>query len=195
MTSELTSRDRQLLQAFRWLNRYMLLHWRLGLGPYANRRELSGQIMVLVHVGRKTGRIRRTPVNYVILDGDVYCTAGFGAVADWYRNLLANPQVEVWLPHGWWAGLAEDVSDSPERLALLRQVLIASGFAARAAGLDPMRMSDEALDAASRSYRLVRIRRTQALTGPGGPGDLAWVWPAATAVLLGLLLLPRRRRR
>ena len=195
MTSELTSRDRQLLQAFRWLNRYMLLHWRLGLGPYANRRELSGQIMVLVHVGRKTGRIRRTPVNYVILDGDVYCTAGFGAVSDWYRNLLANPQVEVWLPHGWWAGLAEDVSDSPERLALLRQVLIASGFAARAAGLDPMRMSDEALDAASRSYRLVRIRRTQALTGPGGPGDLAWVWPVATAVLLGLLLLPRRRRR
>ena len=195
MTSELTSRDRQLLQAFRWLNRYMLLHWRLGLGPYANRRELSGQIMVLVHVGRKTGRIRRTPVNYVILDGDVYCTAGFGAAADWYRNLLVNPQVEVWLPHGWWAGQAEDVSDSPERLALLRQVLIASGFAARAAGLDPMRMSDEALDAASRSYRLVRIRRTQALTGPGGPGDLAWVWPAATAVLLGLLLLPRRRRR
>jgi deazaflavin-dependent oxidoreductase (nitroreductase family) len=195
MTSELTSRDRQLLQAFRWLNRYMLLHWRLGLGPYANRRALSGQIMVLVHVGRKTGRIRRTPVNYVILDGDVYCTAGFGAVADWYRNLLANPQVEVWLPHGWWAGLAEDVSDSPERLALLRQVLIASGFAARAAGLDPMRMSDEALDAASRSYRLVRIRRTQALTGPGGPGDLAWVWPVATALLLGLLLLPRRRCR
>ncbi len=195
MSSAITPRDQQLRRAFRWLNRYMLLHWRLGLGPYANRRELSGQIMVLVQVGRKTGRIRRTPVNYAIVDGDVYCTAGFGQLADWYRNLLANPQVEIWLPHGWWAGTAEDVSDSPERLPLLRQVLIASGFAARVAGLDPAHMTEEALDDASRLYRLIRIRRTHALTGPGGPGDLAWVWPVTTAVLLGLLLVPRRRRR
>lgn len=102
MSTALTPREQQLRRAFRWLNRYMLLHWRLGLGPYANQRELSGQIMVLVHVGRKTGRTRRTPVNYAIVDGDVYCTAGFGQVADWYRNLLVNPQVEIWLPHGWW---------------------------------------------------------------------------------------------
>jgi len=195
MSSAITPRDQQLRRAFRWLNRYMLLHWRLGLGPYANRRELSGQIMVLVQVGRKTGRIRRTPVNYAIVDGDVYCTTGFGQIANWYRNLLANPQVEIWLPHGWWAGTAEDVSDSPERLPLLRQVLIASGFAARVAGLDPAHMTEEALDDASRLYRLIRIRRTHALTGPGGPGDLAWVWPVTTAVLLGLLLVPRRRRR
>jgi len=194
MSTALDPREEQLRRAFRWLNRYMLLHWRLGLGPYANRRELSGQIMVLVHVGRKTGRTRRTPVNYAIVDGDVFCTAGFGQVADWYRNLLANPQVELWLPHGWWAGVAEDISDSPNRLFLLRQVLIASGFAARLANLDPVGMSDEALQAVSRSYRLIRIRRTHALTGPGGPGDLAWVWPLATAVLLAILLLPRRRR-
>ncbi|MCJ7511805.1 MAG: nitroreductase family deazaflavin-dependent oxidoreductase [Anaerolineales bacterium] len=195
MSTTISPRDQQLRHAFRWLNRYMLLHWRLGLGPYANRREISGQIMLLVHVGRKTGRIRRTPVNYAIVEGDVYCLSGFGPGADWYRNLQANPQVEIWLPHGWWAGTTEDISDTPERLPLLRQVLIASGFAARLAGLDPVKMTDENLDAATRPYRLVRIRRTHALTGPGGPGDLAWVWPAATAVLLGLLLLPRRHRR
>ena len=120
MSTALDPREERLRRAFRWLNRYMLLHWRLGLGPYANRRELSGQIMVLVHVGRKTGRVRRTPVNYAIVDGDVFCTAGFGQVTDWYRNLLANPQVELWLPHGWWAGVAEDVSDSPKRLFWLR---------------------------------------------------------------------------
>jgi deazaflavin-dependent oxidoreductase (nitroreductase family) len=195
MSAALDPRDERLRRAFRWLNRSMLLHWRLGLGPFANRRELSGQIMVLVHVGRKTGRTRRTPVNYAIVDGDVYCTAGFGQVADWYRNLLANPQVELWLPHGWWAGVAEDISDSPDRLSLLRQVLYASGFAARLAGIDPLGMTDQELEAVSRPYRLIRVRRTHALTGPGGPGDLAWVWPLATAGLLGVLLLPRRRRR
>ena len=42
-------------------------------------------------------------------------------------------------------------------------------------------------------YRLLRIRRQAARTGPGGPGDLSWVWPLATMVLLPLVL--RRRRR
>ena len=67
--------------------------------------DLSGQIMVLTHTGRKSGLRRRTPVNYALVDGEVYCTAGFGQISDWYRNILANPQVEVWLPDGWWAGV------------------------------------------------------------------------------------------
>jgi hypothetical protein len=44
------------------------------------------------------------------------------------------------------------------------------------------------------SYCLVRIQRSAAQTGPGGPGDLAWVWPAATFVLLGVLLMGRKKR-
>ncbi len=76
---------------------------------------------------------------------------------------------------------------------LLRKVLIASGFAAYAAGIDPLRLSDAELEAVTGSYRLVRIRRTAALTGPGGPGDLAWVWPLATFLLLPLAF--RRRKR
>lgn len=67
-----------LRQGFKWLNRYMVLHWRLGLGPIANCADLSGCIMVLVHTGRKSGLTRRTPVNYVLVEGDVYCAAGFG---------------------------------------------------------------------------------------------------------------------
>jgi hypothetical protein len=51
-------------------------------------------------------------VNYAIVDGEVYCTAGFGAVSDWYRNIRTNPEVEVWLPDGWWAGVAEEVTDA-----------------------------------------------------------------------------------
>ena len=91
--------------------------------------------MVITHTGRKSGLRRRTPVNYAIINGDIYCAAGFGAVADWYRNLLADPHVEVWLPDGWWAG-SQRCDDLPaeQRLPVLRQVLINSGFAAYAAG-------------------------------------------------------------
>lgn len=177
----------------RWFNRFMLWLWRLGLGSWVNIwPRVGGRILVLTHIGRKSGQKRRTPVNYTLADGDVYCLAGFGEGSDWYRNLKANPAVEVWLPQGWWAGYAEEVTDAEARTALLRQVLIASGFAAYAAGLDPVQMSDAELLAAAADYRLIRIRRTEACTGAGGPGDLAWLWPAATFSLLALLVFRRR---
>lgn len=184
-----------LRHAFKLFNRGMLLLWRLGLGRWLNSwPAVGGRILVLVHRGRRSGRIYRTPVNYAEVGGHLYVTAGFGRVSDWYRNVRAHPAVEIWLPDGWWLGSAEDVSDDPARLVWLRQVLIASGFAAYAAGLNPATMSDAALAHATADYRLLRLRRTAPRTGPGGPGDLAWVWPIAT-VLLGWLAWRRPRRR
>jgi deazaflavin-dependent oxidoreductase (nitroreductase family) len=170
-----------------------------------------GYIMVLTHTGRKSGLRRRTPVNFAEIGGDLaeiggdlaeiggdlYCLAGFGAAADWYRNLLANPQVEVWLPDGsWYAGTAADISGlpDPQRLPILRQVLINSGFAGLLAGLRPHTMSDAALKRATAAYKLVRVRRTAPRTGSGGPGDLASVWIVIAALLAVLALLPRRNR-
>lgn len=184
-----------LRQGFRYFNKFMLLMWRLGLSRWGMRNQYSGWIMVIIHTGRKSGLRRRTPVNYAIVGGDIYCTAGFGALADWYRNLVANPQVEVWLPDGWWAGSATDVTMWPaeQRLPVLRQVLINSGFAAYAAGIDPRHLSDAELAEVTAAYKLIRIQRMGARTGPDGPGDLAWVWQAAT-VVLGAALLWRNRR-
>lgn len=194
MAAEISSSDERLRQMFKYGNRFMVLLFRLGLGNWGNRPETS-QVMVLVHRGRKSGLLRRTPVNYAVVDDQIYCTAAFGSRADWYRNVLANPSVQVWLPDGWYAGEAEEVPpDDPQRLALMRQVLIASGFAAPLfAGVNPKTISDEKLAEISASYRLIRIYPSEACTGPGGPGDLAWVWPVTTFVL-GLLLLGRRKR-
>ncbi|HNP71749.1 MAG TPA: nitroreductase family deazaflavin-dependent oxidoreductase [Kouleothrix sp.] len=182
-------------RAFRAFNRFMVLLWRLGLGPWLNAwPSVGGRIMVLTHTGRASGQRRRTPLNYTIADGDIFCAAGFGPGSDWYRNILRAPDVELWLPDGWWAGVAEDVSGCAERLPLLRAVLRASGFAARLAGIDPDRLDDAALARATSGYCLVRIRRAAARTGPGGPGDMAWLWPSATLLLLALRLRPRRAR-
>ncbi len=196
MVTEISSGDERLRQMFRAGNRFMVLLFRLGLGGWGNRPETS-QVMVLVHKGRKSGLLRRTPVNYAIVDDQIYCTAAYGSRADWYRNLMADPHVQVWLPDGWYAGEAEEVpDDDPQRNALMRQVLIASGFAAPLfAGVNPKTISDEKLAEISAPYRLMRIYPSEACTGPGGPGDLAWVWPATTFVLLGLLLLKGRRKR
>lgn len=181
--------EEQLRQGFKYLNRFMLLMWRLGMGPLLNMGPaMAGRYMVITHTGRKSGAKRRTPVNYALVDDEVYCTAGFGSMSDWYRNIVANPQVEVWLPDGWWAGIAEEVTQSEARLPVLRQVLIASGFAAYAAGVDPKQLTDEELDAATKEYRLIRIRRVAARTGKDGPGDLVWVWPLLVMLLLPLAL-------
>ena len=194
MTTMSVEMTESLRQAFKVLNRRLMLPlWRLGLGQWLNAwPTMSGRIMVLVHTGRKSGRRRFTPVNYAQVDGEVYCTAGFGAGSDWYKNIIANPAVEVWLPDGWWAGVAEDITGSLATLRLLRSVLIASGAVAPLAGGDPQKLSDAELAAATTDYRLLHIKRTEARTGSGGPGELAWVWPLATMLLLPLAF--RRKR-
>lgn len=188
--------ERKLRKGFKILNSFMVFIWNLGLGNWVNIwPSVFGWIMVISHTGRKSGLPRRTPVNFAVVDGDIYCVAGFGRISDWYRNIMAQPKVELWLPEGWWVGHAEDVSGVPDRIPLIRQVLIASGFASYAAGINPHTISDQELDRVTRSYRLVRIRLLTACTGPGGPGKYAWIWPLATFTLLPLVLMRRKPRK
>lgn len=194
MTVYDTATEERIRQAFKHLNRFMILMWRLGFGVWLKSKATWGQIMVIKHIGRKTGVVRMTPVNYAIVDGELYCTAGFGKGCDWYRNVLANPEIEIWHPEGRWRGIVEDISDSSDRIPLLREVMIGSGFAARVFGLNPHAISDEQLALAAKSYRLLRVRRAEAMTGAGGPGDLAWIWPITTLALAWMLLRRRRKR-
>ncbi len=184
----------QLRQGFKRFNVFMLFLWRLGLGRWFEAwPKVGGRIMVLVHTGRKSGIQRRTPVNFTMIGEDIIIVAGFGAAADWYRNIKRNPKVEVWLPTGWWEGRAEDYDDPVHLLSTMRQLMYDTGFAAPLMGVDPRKLSEEELEKAVADYKLVRIRRTAARTGLGGPGDLAWFWPAATLILAGLLCLRRRK--
>lgn len=155
-----TAGERRLRSFFRLFNRFMLLMWRLGLGRWLNAwPAVGGRIMVISHTGRRSGLPRQTPVNYAPIGEAVYCTAGLGRRCDWYQNLMADPHVEVRLPRERWPGLAEDVSDAPDRSLRLRQVLIASGFAAYLAGINPRRISDGELERLAAEYRVLRIRR------------------------------------
>lgn len=187
--TNLSPGEATLRKGFKYFNHLMLLLWRLGLGGWVNGwPAVGGRILVLTHEGRRSKQWHRTPLNYAEVDGELYCVAGFGRVADWYRNVLANPQVELWLPNGWWRGLAEDITGSVEELPLLRAVLANSGFAAYAAGIHPATISEEALRQATKSYKLVHILRTEGIPHPHGLADLAWIWPMTTFLLLLYLL-------
>ena len=56
-------------------------------------------------------------------------------------------------------------------------------------------VNHDSFSPALEDYRLLRIRRQEAHTGPGGPGDLSWLWPLATMLLLPLVLFRRNRKR
>jgi deazaflavin-dependent oxidoreductase (nitroreductase family) len=147
-----------LRKFFHSMNRLMVLGWKRGWGKAFNIWPAGiGRIMVIKHRGRRSGKEYLTPVNYAIVEGEIYCTAGFGSLSDWYRNMLANPQVELWLPDGKYLVCAKDISDSPNRIFLLRQVIIASGFAGPLFGVNQKKLNDEQFDKITKEYRLVRF--------------------------------------
>jgi deazaflavin-dependent oxidoreductase (nitroreductase family) len=148
----------RLRRIFHYMNYFMVFMWKIGMGKLINSWPAgSGRIMVIRHRGRKTGREYLTPINYAIVDNEVYGAAGFGPVADWYRNLRAHPDVEIWLPEGHRRVHACDVSDSPCRIQLIREVAIAAGLAGPLMGVDPKKLDDEGLDKVSRDYRVIHF--------------------------------------
>jgi deazaflavin-dependent oxidoreductase (nitroreductase family) len=179
-------------RVFRVLNFFQILMWRMGMGRWLSMfPSTTGTYLVLTHYGRKSGRKYRTPVNFASFNGDVYITAGFGSISDWYQNIIANPQVEVWLPDGWYVATASDVKVDQETLPILRKILVNSGFAAPMMGIQPNRLSDDELLELCKDYRLVHIQRSAPRTGNDGPGDLVWMWP----LFMFLLLTKKRRKR
>jgi len=53
---------------------------------------------MLEHVGRRSGKLRRTPLEVIHREGDAFTLcSGTGPSADWYRNLKSNPPAALWV--------------------------------------------------------------------------------------------------
>ena len=170
---------------FWFINKFFMVPmFRLGLGPFFGN-PLSGYIMVLKVVGRKSGKIRYAPVNYAIQNGNIYCISGGRQSSDWFRNLQANPQVELILPSVAIFGSVEEVSQAAERQGVIRKVLQNAGFAGFFEGYNPFTISDDELSAKSADLPVLRIRPLGVGNGASDPAGWAWVW----ALIISLALL------
>jgi deazaflavin-dependent oxidoreductase (nitroreductase family) len=148
----------RLRRFFHAMNHVMVFMLKMGLGRMCEWwPEGFGRIMLIEHHGRRSGRRYFTPVNYAPVDGSIYSLAGFGPGTDWYRNVLHDPRVALWLPAGKRRATASEASASAQRLRLMRQVIISSGFAAPLMGVDQRKLSDDQLDEMTGAYRLVRF--------------------------------------
>jgi deazaflavin-dependent oxidoreductase (nitroreductase family) len=93
LTRALAEHAARLLRV-RWIVRSPIIVYRARMGLVFGPRML-----MLEHTGRITGTRR-----YVVLEivghpnPDTYVVvSGFGAKAQWYRNVRANPRVRIWL--------------------------------------------------------------------------------------------------
>jgi deazaflavin-dependent oxidoreductase (nitroreductase family) len=100
--------------------------WRLlrRNNPRAVRAFESGRGrrlgLVLTTTGRKTGLPRKTPLQYEELDGVIYIGSARGELADWYRNLVAEPAVVMQIGSDSFTARADPLRKPDEILAFLR---------------------------------------------------------------------------
>lgn len=93
-SASMISRAAARLVRVRWFVRVPIWLYRARVGFL-----LGGRFLMLEHVGRKSGRRR-----YVVLEvidrpsaGKYVVASGFGERAQWFRNIVADPQVLVHL--------------------------------------------------------------------------------------------------
>ena len=69
----------------------------------------------LTTTGRRTGRAHEIEIWFGVVDATVYLISGNGPTADWYRNLVADPNVTIRIDGAARRGTARVVSDVDER--------------------------------------------------------------------------------
>ena len=129
---------------FKWLFKIPVLQYKLGLGWMIGRH-----ILLLTTTGRKSGKPRLTPLEYVYdRENDRYrIAAGWGGHTDWFRNLLKDPNVTVQV--GWrkFNAIAERACDEEVAQYMMH-------VSERHAEMDKVwnRWSDRPLDGTFESY-------------------------------------------
>ena len=69
----------------------------------------------LTTTGRRTGRAHEIEIWFGSVDATVYLISGNGPTADWYRNLVAHPEVSIRIDGAARRGIARVVTDPAER--------------------------------------------------------------------------------
>lgn len=82
------------------------LIYRLGFG------KIYGRMVLLLNTrGRRTGKLRTTPLQYERIGEDYYVGAARGMKSDWLRNIQSDPKVKVTAGAEQFHAMAEVIQD------------------------------------------------------------------------------------
>ncbi len=118
--------DPQFKQAFHTRikrgNRMIVPLYKLGILPLFG---MSKQIMLLSTMGRKSKKMRDTPIGYFRIDGDIYLFSAWSKNANWYQNMVAEPS-HVTLQIGFrrFHALPEFVEEPSQRKRVYEQLVL-----------------------------------------------------------------------
>ncbi|MHA1302487.1 MAG: nitroreductase/quinone reductase family protein [Candidatus Heimdallarchaeaceae archaeon] len=82
--------QKRIIKEFQRINKYFTIPlYRIGLLPLFG----FGFLFLLLYTkGRKTGKVRITPLEYHKIDGVIHIFAGRGEKAHWLRNMKSHPE-------------------------------------------------------------------------------------------------------
>lgn len=98
------SRTQTIYHRMKALNAQMVSNYRHGIGP-------TRVVLLLTTKGRKSGLPRVTPLQFEVVTGAYYVASARGQEADWFKNILANPHVQVQIRDRCFDATAEPVTD------------------------------------------------------------------------------------
>ncbi len=92
---------------FKWLFKMPVLFYKCGLPLFGDF------ILLLTHRGRRSGKLRHTPLEYRREEGTGcrIIMAGWGGATDWSRNIEVDPRVTVQAGREKYQALAERLTD------------------------------------------------------------------------------------
>jgi deazaflavin-dependent oxidoreductase (nitroreductase family) len=155
----------------RKLYRAPILLYRLGLG-----KLFSKYVMILSTIGRKSGKVRRTPIEYYRSGDIIFAISGFEKTPQWYQNLKAHPYVTLQTNQGTHAMLARRPKSAEEWQAVLDYV--------KASPITNMvipdvvdNLEDPEVQAQIQEWPVVLFEPTAEPCPEPLPVDLFWAWP------------------
>jgi deazaflavin-dependent oxidoreductase (nitroreductase family) len=159
--------------------------WRLGFGPVLGRI-----ILIMSQTGRRSGQVRRTPLEFHWHAGHPYVASALGENAQWVRNVVADPRVTVQTARGTLRARASRVTD-PDELVDVYQVFRRRDPPITRAYLRSLGVEDRPDDVRRHADRLymVRFDPTDEPTPEPVPTDLRWVLPLAALIVAAAYLL------
>ena len=185
--------------AFRYANRIgMVPFHRAGLAAWLGN-PLTGWQLLLTTTGRKSGLPRFTPLGYLVADGAAWVLAGYGSTTLWYRNLVADPAVEVLLPaRPPFAAEATEILDPAVRARIIPRLVRSMALPGAMIGCLPWSAPDERILELTAWVPLIRLAPADGealVPGPDDPGGLGWTWRTLAASLAAAAIIRAARRR
>jgi deazaflavin-dependent oxidoreductase (nitroreductase family) len=124
------SKRKKMLRRWRILNKYLVLPlYRLRIFPLFGFGRI---FLILTTKGRKTGKKRRTPLEYHRIDQIITVFSSRGEEAGWVKNILANPN-HILVRHGFhrFQPQVEFISEENQKLEIIKWYVINHGKAAK----------------------------------------------------------------